>query len=29
MIHNHYITVMDLLVEPVEKFESLKIHYSE
>jgi len=26
MIHNHYITVIDQLVEPVEKFESLKIH---
>jgi len=29
MIHNHYITVFGQLVEPVEKFESLKIHYSE
>jgi len=29
MIHNHYITVIDQLDEPVEKFESLKIHYSE
>jgi len=29
MIHNHYITVIDQLVEPVEKFESLMIHYSE
>jgi len=26
MIHNHYITVFDQLAEPVEKFESLKIH---
>jgi hypothetical protein len=29
MIHNHYITIIDQLDEPVEKFESPKIHYSK